>query len=520
MKKYALLILFAFTFVNYYAQNQNISQENIFDGEPYLTVNPNNSQHLVVAWMGFLFQNKIVINTKVSFDAGKTWSTKQAIPHAVSNYQSADPSMQFDNNGNLFLSYVDYNKFPTSGGVYIVKSADGGVTWQTPIEAINANTDEKKYPIDRPWMAIDRSGGVNDGNIYITTKPAPWIFPPNRVYFVKSTDRGNTWSSWKHIDDTGFLIGNIIAAPMAFPTISADGTFYCMYPSYLISQSFYGQYIVASSADAGANFTYSSALLISQGSTDTLSKKGYPLVANPADANHLAFAYPDLTHGDLDVYVIESTDAGINWSTPVRVNDDPIGNNRMQDLIWADFDVDGDLVVSWRDRRNSLDSGYVTSSETWGAVLWKDSTNFSTNFQLSDIATPWDTVIAESGNDFMCIKLVNDTLNATWGDSRSGKLNIWFQRMALKDGVITSIQNINKTGNNISIYPNPASSVLHINGEEIQCISIYDFNGEIVYKTNNLKNKEAIPIQQLKTGIYTVQVTSGKKISIHKFIKK
>lgn len=518
MKNIITLLLLSFS-ISLYAQNQNISQGNIFDGEPYLTVNPNNSQHLVVAWMGFLFQNKIVINTKVSFDAGQTWSTKQSIPHAVSNFQSADPSMQFDNNGNLYLCYVDYIQFPTAGGVYVTKSTDGGITWGIAVEAINSAADGNKIPLDRPWMVIDRSGGANDGNVYITTKPAPWIFPPNRAYFVKSTDGGNNWSAWKYIDDTGYLIGNVMAAPMATPTISADGTFHCIYPSYVASQSLYAQYINASSTDAGNTFNYSSALLVSKVDNDTLAKKGYTLIADPSDATHLAFVYPSFQHNDLDVFIIESNDAGSNWTTPTRVNDDPIANNRMQDLIWADFDTDGDLVVSWRDRRNSSDSTYVTSSETWGAVLWKDSINFSTNFQISDMATPWDTVIAENGNDFMCVKLLDDTLNATWGDSRTGKLNIWFQRMALKDGVITSIQNINQE-QTISIYPNPASSVLNIYGEGIQRIDIYDINGRIVFETNDFKQGTSIDIQQFETGVYTVRVTAKTGISLEKFIKK
>ena len=28
---------------------------------------------------------------------------------------------------------------------------------------------------------------------------------------------------------------------------------------------------------------------------------------------------------------------GLTWSNSIRINDDPIGNNRMQDLIWADL---------------------------------------------------------------------------------------------------------------------------------------------------------------------------------------
>ncbi len=44
-----------------FGQNQNISLGNVFDGEPYITINPNNSQHMVVAWMGYKFGENVVI---------------------------------------------------------------------------------------------------------------------------------------------------------------------------------------------------------------------------------------------------------------------------------------------------------------------------------------------------------------------------------------------------------------------------------------------------------------------------
>ena len=59
MKK-LLLILLCLPMISF-GQNQNISLGNVFDGEPYITINPNNSQHMVVAWMGYKFGENVVI---------------------------------------------------------------------------------------------------------------------------------------------------------------------------------------------------------------------------------------------------------------------------------------------------------------------------------------------------------------------------------------------------------------------------------------------------------------------------
>lgn len=128
------LFLFLFTGIALFktnAQDLNISDGVIFEGEPYLAINPANSQHIVVAWMGHVLLNKISIKSKVSFDGGVNWSEENVIPHEFDGATSADPTLEFDNLGNVFLCYVDYNVLTDSGAVFIRKSMDDGLTYLT-----------------------------------------------------------------------------------------------------------------------------------------------------------------------------------------------------------------------------------------------------------------------------------------------------------------------------------------------------------------------------------------------------
>jgi len=347
------------------------------------------------------------------------------------------------------------------------------------------------------------------------------IPPPYRPYFMFSSNGGNSFSTWQYLDSTKWLVGNTIPQPMATNCVTSNGTFHAIYPSYLISQSFFARFIIASSSNSGSSFTYNTVLNSTSGISDTLPKKGYLLRSNPSDENHLAFFYLDVTYGDIDIFIRESFDEGVNWTSPIRINDDPIANNRMQDLVWADFDYDGDLVVSWRDRRNGIDSTYTTSSEIWGAVRSKDSTSFSDNFQISDNSVAYDTILSFSGNDFMCIKLVNDTLSAVWGDTRNGKLNIWFQRMSMT-GLILSTQQISSENvPNIKIFPNPSVSNVTIEGENLNKIIVINENGTVVLVQQNQNGIEnsVIDLNNLSKGIYFVQVTTSKGIIVKKIIK-
>ena len=314
------------------AQNQNISNGELFDGEPYMILDPNNPSHLVVIWMGYDINSHsstgLGIKTKVSWNGGKTWSNVQFLPHVNSSYQSADPSMAYDNTGKLFACYIDHRESPDSGGVYVIGSNDGGLTWGKTSKVIDIYADRDELPVDRPWLCVNP---LND-HFYITTKPANTLGAPLpcRPYFETSSDTGRTWTPWEYIDSTGYLVGNLIGAPMAAPTVSADGSFHCIYPSYVLSQNVLLGFIHAKSINDGKSFVYSKAIYSKYPANDTLSKNGYRIIADPTDANHLVFIFLGQPYGDLDVFIIESTDAGKTWSSDVRVNDDAIGNGKMQ----------------------------------------------------------------------------------------------------------------------------------------------------------------------------------------------
>jgi hypothetical protein len=522
-----LLTLF-FCLVTLFAtsQNQNLSNGVVFDGEPYLTINPNNSQHLVVAWMGWKLNNILVIKTRTSFDTGQTWSTTTNIPHVVSGYQSADPSLSFDNNGNLFLCFIDYTTSPIAGAVYVTKSTDGGLTWGTPVEVINVNDDGAQQPVDRPWIAIDNSGGVNDGNIYVTTMN-PNVFgpvsPPYNPYFIRSTNSGTSFEPWRYLDTTNWLAGSLISQPMATPAIGANGTFYAIYPSYVPSQSLFAQFILASSTNGGTNFNYNTVFTSSTGVNDTLAKKGYLLKTNPANSNHLVFFYIDVTYGELDVFMRESVNGGSNWSGPIKINDDPISNNRMQDLVWADFDNDGDLIVTWRDRRNASDSTYMVNSEIYGSIRWKDSTNFSTNFSITDSSIAYNNILEQNGNDFMCVHLINDTVYAVWGDTRNNFLNIWFQQIDLTTGA-TVVKDLANDISPLTLFPNPTTDFITINFGDNELdnakIEIINLLGEVIFSQPITKIQYKIDLRNYQTGNYLLKFSNKKGSRVIKFIKE
>ncbi len=506
---------------NVLAQNQNISGGIVFEGEPYLAVDPVNPLHMVVAWMGYVPGVHTSIKVKTTFDGGNTWSTAAALAHQSPNFKSADVSLAFGHTGTVYVCYVDYRQSPDSGGVYIAKSTDGGLSWGSGSLVISCFADGSKDPIDRPWLAITRGTGSAPDSLCVTTKPPSWIGVPNRPYFTKSVDNGNTWSSWRYIDSTGYKVGNLIQAPMAAPAVDSAGKFHCVYPAYLASESVYPRYIMATNGPANS-FSYDVVYNVTTGGPiDTLAKAGGRLICDPTKNKHLAFLSLQNLHGDLDAYCTETFDGGTTWNTPLRINDDAVGNGKMQDLVWGNFDEHGNMVVAWRDRRNAPGTGYQQESEIWGAMKWKDSANVSANFRLSDAIVAYDSLyLSGSGNDFMNVVMAHDTLSAVWGDVRTGALNIWFSRKAMYSGASTGIRNlVSEHIPVVKVYPNPVTTFVNIDGEDLGEYTITDMTGRQVRHQKIAQEKNRIDFSSLRAGQYVVTVRTLYGVVSERIVK-
>lgn len=502
-----LLSLFSF------GQNINVSNANIFEGEPYLAISPSNSQHLVAAWMGFKIGESIVIKTNYSDDGGITWSTPTNLPHNISGNSSADVSLKYDNNGNLFLAFIDYeNTTFTNGAIYVSKSTDGGLTWDTAVDAINITDCPNQLCVDRPWIDIDQNG-----TIFVTSMNADQggiVSAPYNPYIAVSTDQGASFTTPIVIDGPSFLAGDQIKQPMPSPAIGADGTFYAAYPSYVPVQSPFAQIILAKSNDNAALFNYSIAYSGLGGSLDAFAKKGSLLITHPTDPNHIVLFSPLDFNGDLDIYMIETTD-GTTWGSPIRINQDAASNGKMQDLVWADFNENGDLAVCWRDRRNASASGFQTETEIYGAVRYVGNSSFDPDFVISSQQVNHDAVLEGAGNDFMNVQFAGDTLYAIWGDVRTGTLNIFINKLDVSSGA-ANIYSVYSTENLIHIFPNPASDLITIdNFKELEKVRLYSEKGEFV---KEIKNK-VTSISELSNGIYYVYYDISGKTFTSKFVK-
>jgi hypothetical protein len=72
----------------------------------------------------------------------------------------------------------------------------------------------------------------------------------------------------------------------------------------------------------------------------------------------------------------------------------------------------------------------------------------------------------------------------------------------------------------LSIYPNPATSVLNIRNAENATIEIYSILGQVLYAKKNISSDEQVEVSQFTTGTYLVKITNGNAVKTSKFVKK
>ncbi|MCO6455678.1 MAG: VCBS repeat-containing protein [Pirellulaceae bacterium] len=199
---------------------------------PSVAIDPNNSDNIVVAYMDYSLVDTgyAGLGVAVSRNGGTSWTRNQLPVPAGFDQGAANPIAKFDDQGRVFVSYMAATflgeerpgltnpawgldriaGFQSNNGVFVVRSDDGGLSWNQPIGPDpNLYNGDADVAIDLiPDMAIDTfptidgAANPNYGNIYLSWNrnyPAG-LFPraPTAVGGIEvriaiSRDGGTTW---------------------------------------------------------------------------------------------------------------------------------------------------------------------------------------------------------------------------------------------------------------------------------------------------------------------------------------
>ena len=407
----------------------------LLQNETSITTNPAVPGNLVVAYNEDPtgpggFGNGIGISH--SFDVGATWADTQC---AEIWGVEADPSVDADLNGRIFAGFMSFRGFFTdTNGIYVAYSNDGGVTWSAPVPVdLFMNSPGNPGPFtDKCYLCVDNyPTSPNQNNVYITWQRDNLNGVNSDVYFSASYDGGLNFTAPQRISD---LPPNVSECVGQVPKAAPNGDVYVVWGNFALQGHTTGYLFFDRSTDGGA--TWGTDVLIDSflvvprypnPSVPSFYVRSYPTIGvSPQNANEVYVAVaadPDGVGGpdDGDIFLWASYDWGMNWTAPVRVNNDWSINDQFQP--WLDVKEDGTIDIVWLDRAMDPND---QDFEVFIAYSNDGGQTFMLNAPVSDMIFP---LLPEPNGwmgEYIGIDVDSNTAYIAWTDTRWGERDIFY----------------------------------------------------------------------------------------------
>jgi len=360
--------------VNVNAIGQNILGDAA--NECSISVDPTNGAKMTIAWRQF---NDVTSNFRqagwgFTTDGGTTWTFPGVLEN---NVFRSDPVTNSNEIGQFFYlslqSDVNLSFFCDD----LWRSINGGQSWTL------LSGERGGGGGDKQWFTIDKTNGPGHGFQYQSDDGINCS--GGGVEFQRSTNGGVTWQN-PIVVPHGPVYGTLDVDTNGNLFIGGEGSsFYC---------------VRSSNAQIGTQtptFDRSTAVnmggFIGSGGINPAGLDGMVFLAvdrsGTATNNNIYMLASVVPSGrsTTDVMFVRSTDGGLTFSAPLRINDDPVNPSKWHWFGTVSVAPNGRIDSVWYDTRNAAnntDSQLFYSWSTDGGVTW------AANVAVSDAFNPFE----------------------------------------------------------------------------------------------------------------------------------
>ena len=396
--------------------NVDVNGQNIVGdaaNEPSIAVDPNDPNRMAIGWRQFNTVSNNFRQAGYGFttNGGLTWTFPGVIEPGIFR---SDPVLDADKDGNFF-----YNSLTNSPEFLcdVFKSSDGGSSWDDGTFAQGG---------DKQWMTIDKTNGAGTGHNYSFWSYSYSVCNPD--FFTRSTDGGESFEDCISIPNDPFW-GTL--------AVNSDGELY-------IGASIGSDFLVAKSTnaqDSSAIITWAMATVVNLDGSIAFGGGPNPggllgqtwiAVDKSGGPNHgnvylLCSVDRNSTPDPADVMFVRSTDGGVNWSVPIKINDDP-GTSTYQWFGTMSVAPNGRIDVVWLDTRDNSGSRisalYYSNSEDGGAT-WSQNERLSDYFD-SHVGWPNQNKMG----DYFDMVSDNNGANLAWAATFNNEQDVYYSYIA------------------------------------------------------------------------------------------
>jgi len=403
-------------------------------------VSPTDSNVVMTLWRDFRLGYRRVAHG-VSYNEGQTWS--DTLITRVDNYWYTDPIIKGDQYGNFYLMTMTITSDKVYEDFNLWKSTDNGASWSEPIYLFGETTG---YQEDKECLAIDRTGGIYDGNMYVGWTRFPL---PTSIMSMRSTNGGVSWEDPIVVGSPD--LSEWGAGHFAFPLVDAYGNIYVVFQSWLETGEDYQEcQRIVKSTDGGQTFTEPEVIL----ETEYINEAPGPIhvynavcmdadITNGPYRGNIYLTVPNgIEEGSYfhsDILFMKSSDGGDNWTSPLRINDDPMGQPVWQFHPFITVNQQGVIIILFYDQRN--DPPEYNNFDTYTAFSFDGGETFTSNYRVSDVSSDpdygklEDQETGESNPIYLCnyigMAAYYDQVHCTWTDTRDGNQNIYYSNFKI-----------------------------------------------------------------------------------------
>ena len=387
--------------------------------ETTIAVNPRSPNMLVAGANDYRLGNPVGAAFYTSFDGGASWNDgfspfpllaarKGNRLQTETPSGTGDPVIAFGRARNVpggpipgstqaYYAYLGVSSSFCEHGIFVTRSSSG-LLWTRPVAPPLLPPNGLFTPVywdraencsvfnDKPWLAVDMSGGPHDGRVYVTWSRFEFShrkYKESPILMAFSDDNGQTWSP--PLEVSGYsddLCRNQVSGPrgrcdesqFSNVVVGKDGAVYVAFLNqqykgaadgfrnqYLLTRvdpdtlAVSGPYKVADLVDGENDFPFGASGNATLCNSNFRLNTAGNLAADPSDPDgstlylvfadnrngssfpgHVlvtqqppdSFACPAGLTTDSDIFIVKSTDGGLTWTNPAGASNSPLRVNQ------------------------------------------------------------------------------------------------------------------------------------------------------------------------------------------------